>query len=141
MKRFSSVGTMNRALAALFVVACLFSLSASAQEAVTLLSAVSAASGASVGVKTGDASAVEIQIFSASTSTASVLIQQSLDGSQWYTVATITNPAAPPAGALYIGPPAPYTRVSYTRSAGTITVKLVTLQSAQKIVGWKAIET
>jgi hypothetical protein len=118
----------------------LFALPASAQDAITLLSGVSAASGASVAVKTGNASAVEIQAWSASTSTSTILIQQSLDGTTWYTIPniTITNVSSA-TGALCIGPPAPWTRVTYTRSAGTLTVKLVTLESAKNVTGWKTL--
>ncbi len=112
---------------------------AAAQEAITALNAVTS-TGASVPLRTGTASAVEVQIWSASTSTATVLIQQSLDGSVWYTVATVTNPAL--AGALYIGPPAPFTRVNLSaRSAGTISAKVSSLTGAQNVSGWKSIET
>ena len=130
----------NLCAALLFAALLVFPLghAALAQIATSLLSSVTATSGASVSLATGNASAVEVQIWSASTSTSTVSIQQSLDGSNWYTVATITNVAS--TSVLYIGPPAPHTRVSYTRSAGTLSAKLATLQSAQGITGWKAIE-
>jgi hypothetical protein len=131
----------NLCAALLFVALLVFPLghSAFAQNATTLLNGVTAASGASIAIGTWQASAVEVQVWSASTSASTILIQQSLDGSTWYTVVTITNVTS--ASAFYVGPPAPYTRVSYTRSTGTLTAKIVTLQSAQGITGWKAIET
>ncbi len=118
----------------------LFTLPAFAQDAITLLPGVSAASGSSAAVKTGNASAVQIQAWSASTSTSTILIQQSLDGTTWYTIPniTITNVSLA-TGALSIGPPAPYTRVTYTRSAGTLTVLIVTLQNAKNVSGWKSL--
>ena len=131
----------NLCAALLFAALLIFPLghAALAQNATTLLNGVAAASGASVSIGTGQASAIEVQLWSAAGSDSIIYIQQSLDGSTWYTVVTVTNVSA--ASALYIGPPAPYTRVSYTRNSGTLTAKIVTLQSAQGITGWKAIET
>lgn len=89
----------------------------------TLLSAVGA-TGASTAKATGTRSSVLINVRSASTSSATVKIQQSIDGLStdvgWYTVATITNPTS--VGELWAGPAAPYTRVNVTAwASGAIT--------------------
>lgn len=89
----------------------------------TLLSAVGA-TGASTAKATGTRSSILINVRSASTSSCTVKIQQSVDGLStdvgWYTVATITDPTS--AGELWAGPAAPYTRVNVTAwASGAIT--------------------
>lgn len=78
-----------------------------------------AATGTSPSPNVGDGKSICIHVCSASTSTATVKIQQSLGGDKWHTVATITNPTLE--GELWRGPSLPLTRVyvsAYT--AGTI---------------------
>ena len=112
--------------------------SALTQNATTALNAVTSV-GVSVAFPTGSAAAVQVHAFSASTSTSTLLIQQSLDGTNWYTVATVTNVAS--SGAFYMGPPAPYTRVNLSaRTTGTITAKILSLQNMRGITGWKQVQ-
>ena len=88
----------------------------------TALNAVTG-TGASAAIDTGNARYVRIHVFSAAGSSATVVIQQSLDNSVWYTVATITDPSA--TGELWSVASVAYTRVNVTvRSSGTITAKL-----------------
>lgn len=68
-----------------------------------------AATGPSVSPNVGDGKSICLHIFSASTSSATVKIQQSLGGDAWHTVATITNPTSE--GELWRGPSLPLTRV------------------------------
>lgn len=69
----------------------------------------------------GDAKACFVHVYSASTSTATVVIEQSLDGNNWATVATISNPTS--GGELWKGPSLPLTRARISAyTAGTITV-------------------
>lgn len=66
----------------------------------------------------GDGKSICIHVCSASTSTATVKIQQSMGGGFWKTVATITNPSSE--GEIWRGPSLPLTRVyvsSYTAGA------------------------
>lgn len=77
------------------------------------------ATGPSESPNVGDGKSICIHVCSASTSTATVKIQQSLGGDKWHTVATITNPTLE--GELWRGPSLPLTRVyvsAYT--AGTL---------------------
>jgi hypothetical protein len=69
-----------------------------------------AATGTSAPTNIGDAKTCFIHVYSASTSTATVKIQQSLGNNAWHTVATITNPTAE--GELWKGPSLPLTRVT-----------------------------
>lgn len=129
---------LSRFLLAVALVAFM-SAPAFAQTGAIALSKVTQ-TGVSQSFATGAASAVEVQVWSASTSTATVLIQQSIDGSTWYTAVSLSNPTS--GGSLYIGPPAPYTRVNLSaRSAGTISATVANLQNAQNVTGWKSIET
>ena len=81
------------------------------------------ATGASASIDTGAARYVRVQVFSATTSTATVKIQQSLNGTIWVDVATITNPDA--TGKGYSVPSMAYTRVNVTaRAAGTLTADI-----------------
>lgn len=90
----------------------------------TVLTAVGA-TGASASVSTGTQSSVSAHIYSASTSVATVKIEQSLDGTSWYVVATITNPTS--AGELWAGPAAEFTRVNVSAwTSGAITAVMAT---------------
>ena len=74
----------------------------------------------SANTSVGDAKSVFIHVYSASTSTATVVIEQSLDGNGWVTAATITNPSS--TGELWRGPSLPLTRVRISAyTSGTIT--------------------
>ena len=128
-------------LCALIAVAATIGLPAMAQDAVTVLNAITGTTtSAGTALRTGSAESVQVHAYSASSSSSTVLIQQSLDGTNWYTVATITDVAS--TGALYIGPPAPYTRCNLSAHAsGTVSCKIATLQTGGGILGWKAIES
>jgi hypothetical protein len=65
--------------------------------------------GTSPSPNVGDGKSIVIHVCSASTSDATVKIQQSLGGDKWHTVATITNPTLE--GELWRGPSLPLTRV------------------------------
>ena len=96
-------------------------------RAYTLLSNVSA-TGASGAFAAGSAGGLSIIVKSATTSSATVVIQQSTDKVDWVTVATVSNPAA--AGSIVLVPPMPYTRANVTAYAsGIITAKVSTLQA------------
>ena len=88
----------------------------------TVLNAVET-TGASAAVDTGNAKYVRVHVWSATTSTATVVIQQSLNAANWYDVATITDPAA--TGELWSVASVAYTRVNVTaRAAGTISAQI-----------------
>lgn len=92
----------------------------------TLLSAVETA-GAGSGVPVS-APGTKVYVYSAAGSSATVLIQGSMDNSVWFTLATVTNPGASPAGEAYKGSSWPYIRANVTtRASGTITAKAVAL--------------
>lgn len=92
----------------------------------TLLSAVTA-TGAGTGVPFLSAGA-KVYVYSASGSSCTVLIQGSLDNSVWFTLATVTNPAASPSGECWRGTAWPYIRANVSaRASGTITAKAVAL--------------
>lgn len=77
------------------------------------------ATGAQASIDTSGATSVLFHATSGTTSTASVFFQQSIDGTHWFTSATITNPAA--AGELWACPAARYARFNVsTHSAGTL---------------------
>lgn len=77
------------------------------------------ATGAQSSMNTDGTTSVLFHVTSGSTSTASVLFQQSIDGTHWYTSATITDPAA--AGELWACPAAKFARFNVsTHSAGTL---------------------
>jgi hypothetical protein len=91
-------------------------------SAFTLLNAVTG-TGAGSGVPFGSEGA-RVYVYSAAGSSATVLIQGSLDNSVWFTLATITNPAASPAGECWKGTSWPFIRCNVTaRASGTITAK------------------
>ena len=78
-----------------------------------------AATGPSESPNVGDAKTCFIHVYSASTSSCTVKIQQSLGADAWHTVATITNPTAE--GELWKGPSLPKTRVLVSAwTSGTI---------------------
>ena len=92
----------------------------------TLLSAVTT-TGAGSGVPVS-APGTKVYVYSAAGSSCTVLIQGSLDNTVWFTLATVTNPAASPSGECYRGTSWPYIRANVSaRSAGTITAKAVAL--------------
>lgn len=94
----------------------------------TLLSAVTA-TGAGSGIPFQSAGA-RVYVYSAAGSSATVLIQGSLDNSVWFTLATITNPAASPSGETWRGTAWPYIRANVSaRASGTISAKAVALAS------------
>jgi hypothetical protein len=96
--------------------------------------------GASSAINTGGASSVMVQVYSASTSTSTVQIEQSLDGTHWFIVVSISNVAS--TGVLYAGPAAPWTRVNVAaRSGGTISAKVATrtLQADPIAPSWASI--
>ncbi len=126
-------------LCAMIVMAATLTTPALGQDAITSLKGVTIATAGNP-VKTGNSAAVEVHAWSASTSSSTVLIQQSLDGVHWYTVSTISNVAL--AGAFKVGPPSPWTRVyASVVDSGTISANITTLQSAQGITEWKTIES
>jgi len=78
-----------------------------------------ASTGPSASPNVGDGKSICIHVCSASTSVATVKIQQSLGGDAWHTVATITNPTAE--GELWRGPSLPLTRINVTAyTSGTL---------------------
>lgn len=92
----------------------------------TLLSAVTS-TGAGSGVPFQSEGA-RVYVYSAAGSSATVLIQGSLDNSVWFTLATVTNPAASPAGEVWKGGAWPFIRANVSaRASGTITAKAVAL--------------
>jgi streptogramin lyase len=109
-----------KAFRILLITALVALLALPASAAVTTVLSAVTATGASSAVDTGNAEYVRVQVFSAAGSTATVTIEQSTNGTVWYTVATITDPSA--TGELWSVASVAYTRVNVTaRSAGTIT--------------------
>lgn len=79
---------------------------------------------------------LHVHVFSASTSIATVLVEQSVDGSNWFAAQTVSNPSS--TGAYLIGPVAPYNRVRISAySAGTVTALLST--GPNVATQWKSI--
>jgi len=104
----------------------------------TLLSAV-AAQGAGDAVRV-DAPGALVLVTSASTSSATVLIQGSLDNSVWQTLKSISNPAAGPSGSAYMGTAWKYMRANVSAwSSGTITAKMQLLDVDPG--AWKTAES
>ena len=94
-----------------------------ATAAVTTVLAAVTTTGASAAQDTGNAKYVRVHVYSATTSSATVVIQQSTDNSIWYNVATITDPSA--TGELWSVASVAYTRVNVTvRANGAITAKV-----------------
>lgn len=92
----------------------------------TLLSAVTS-TGAGSGVPFQSAGA-RVYVYSAAGCSATVLIQGSLNNSVWFTLATVTNPAASPAGEVWRGTAWPYIRANVSaRASGTLTAQAVAL--------------
>lgn len=110
-----------RTLALALILAGAATLSAAT---ITVLDAVTT-TGASAAVDTARSAGTFVHVYSASTSSATVLIQQSLDGTRWKTIVTITNPTSE--GEIWSVEPTPYTRVNVTvRASGTLSA-LVTV--------------
>lgn len=87
----------------------------------TLISA-QAAGGSSSAVPVLPSDVVYVQAFSASTSSANVLIEASMDGANFVTVGTIVNPSS--VGEIWSGPGAGFLRTTVgSYVSGTITVK------------------
>ncbi len=110
-------------------------------EAFTLLDAVTA-TGTGTVFSTDGASSVVVQVYSASTSSCTVLIEQSLDGSHYETVATITDPSS--AGETWAGPALPFTRANVSaRVSGTLSAKAIVRVMPSDSLGtvWKKITT
>lgn len=89
--------------------------------------------GASSAVDSGNAKSIRVHVFrsdAAAASTAVVTIQQSLDGTNWYTVATISNPTGMNAttgdgGEVWSVPSIFNTRAYVvSRSAGSLTATI-----------------
>lgn len=108
----------------------------------TLLNAVTANTACVGVVVPSDTTAILLHITSASTSTADVTFQQSLDNSRFgASPTTVSNPTS--TGKLWIGPPSPYIcGVVTNRSAGTITMKANFLRTpGANPGGWKELDT
>lgn len=104
--------------------------------ATTLLSAVTT-TGAGTSYATKTTGSLFAHVYSAAGASAVVVIQQSVNGSIWNTVATITNPDA--TGELWHGPAAPFTRANVTsRSSGTLTAVLDYSPSTQ-VTQWALV--
>jgi hypothetical protein len=128
------------------LVALIVSIPASAQG----WSAAHISSNAVTGTTTGAGTAwpgqtstsVLVHIYSASSSSATIAIEHSLDNVNWYTDATsITNPTS--TGELWECPAAPYVRTNITAHAsGTITSKLAFRSLVgDRVYGCKKIDT
>lgn len=112
---------MKRQTIALILLLAVLALPGAA-AVTTVLSAVTT-TGASAAIDTGNAKYVRVAVFSASTSSCTVQIQQSTDNAVWYPVATITDPTA--VGEIWSVASVAYTRVNVTaRASGTITAKI-----------------
>lgn len=110
---------MKRSLLGLILLAAVAWALPSDAAVYRVLNAVTT-TGASASVDTSNAKYVRVQVFSATTSSATVTIEQSLNGSVWITVATITDPDG--TGKGYTVPSLAFTRVNVTaRTSGTIT--------------------
>lgn len=93
----------------------------------TLLSAVTT-TGAGSGIPLSTAAGAKVFVYSASGSSCTVLVQGSFNNSIWFTLATITNPGASPAGEAWKGSAWPYIRANVSaRASGTITAQAVAL--------------
>ena len=102
------------------------------------LNAVGAASTAGTSIATDKYNCVQFQVKSATTSSTSVYVQQSLDNSTWTTVGTISNPSAASPELVTVGS-APFTR-GYTGSdwaSGTITAYISQGAGCNASVGYK----
>lgn len=104
-----------------------------AEAAVTTLFAAKTTTGASSGVDTGNAKYVRVHVYRSddpAAATAVVTIQQSTDWTNWYTVATITNPTGMNAttgdgGEAWSVPSIALTRAYVvSRSAGSLTATI-----------------
>lgn len=85
----------------------------------TASSGAFAATADSAAYSTGEANYIVVNVYSLAGSTASVLIQTAPTSSgPWFTVATVTDPSA--TGESWSIPRTQFTRISVTRSAGTV---------------------
>jgi hypothetical protein len=92
------------------------------------------ATGAQASVNLSGATAVMFHVTSGTTSTSSIFFQQSIDGTHWYTSATITDAAA--AGELWACPASPWARFNVsTHSAGTLQGYMVARTMASDPIG------
>jgi hypothetical protein len=136
---------LSRLFLAVSCVALLASGPAFAQAWGPLTKSISAVGGTTTGAGTAvlgaSSTAVMFHVYSASTSTATVTIEQSVDGVAWYTSATITNPSS--AGELWTCPASYNARLNLTaHSAGTITgvIRQRNLTADPVAVGCKKID-
>jgi hypothetical protein len=108
-----------------------------AQTSAANLSAVtSTATGAAV--QTGGGKLVRVEISASTSSTATVVVEQSLDKSHWTIVASEVNPNV--LAQIWLGPSAPYTRTrvsSYT--VGTISSWITVNGGARPVATWRRI--
>lgn len=128
MKLFRKLGARGPVAAALILL--LVATPATAQRwsdpATTIINAVGSTttgtypSTPSTGFDTSSASAVLVHVYSASTSSATVYIEQSINGAGWYRSATITNPSS--TGELWACPATKKLRLNLAvHASGTIT--------------------
>lgn len=123
-KGVPSMKYLSRLFLAISCVAILASGPAFAQGWGPLTTSPAAVTGTTTGAgttaQTMNATAVAFHVYSASSSVATVTIEQSVNGSAWYTSATITNPSS--VGELWTCPAAGYARMNITaHTSGTIT--------------------
>jgi len=91
--------------------------------AVTTLFSAKTTTYTSASTDTGAASYVRVQVYSATTSTSTVLIEQSTNASNWYVVATITDASS--TGEIWSVPSIAYTRVRMSAiSAGAVSATI-----------------
>jgi len=93
------------------------------------------------GYDVGGATAVQVAVVSASTSSATVLIQGSVNGTFWYTLATVLSPTSN--GELWAGPAPAYLRLNLSvHASGTISAFVRTRQMAADPIGheWKKLD-
>lgn len=96
----------------------------------------------STGLDTSLQTSVLVHVASASTSSATVLIQGSVSGTFWFTLATISNPSS--VGELWAGPAPRYLRVNLSvHASGTISAFYAARRMAADPVGslWKKIDS
>jgi hypothetical protein len=126
----------------LALLAAALSLPAYGQTAVTTLLGAVITTGAGTAMTTDDATGVCVHIFSATSSSATVKIQQSLDGTNYASLATITDPDS--AGEMWCGPGSVKTRANVTaRASGTLSAKAFARTIPGDPVGqlWKQVDS
>lgn len=116
--------------------ACALPAAAQSTAAATLLSAVTA-TGAGTTTSTDRVASACVHVYSASTSNATVKVQASVDGTNFYTVATVTSPTSE--GEIWCGPTAKAIRGNVTaRSSGTLSAKALFSNATKE--GWRKLE-